>query len=120
MTNPVHPIIAQHIATMNAFDANGMVATFADDAFVSNQQHEYWGLDAIRRWVEKERVGDQVTVEVRDVVEHDGMTIVRAAYDGNFDKTGLPPGDFILTNYFTVRNGKITSLICDFILPAEH
>jgi len=115
MTNPVHPIIAQHIAMMNAFDTNGMVATFADDAFVSNQQHEYWGLDAIRQWVKKERVGDQVTAEVREVVEHDGMTIVRAAYDGTFDKSALPPGDFILTNYFTVRDGKITSLICDYI-----
>lgn len=120
MTNTLHPIIAQHIATMNAFDTDGMVATFADDAFVNNNHREYWGIDAIRLWVEKERVGEQVTMEVREVVEHDGQTIVRAAYDGNYDKTSLPPGDFILSNYFTVRNGKIVSLIVIYNEPAEH
>jgi len=45
------------------------------------------------------------------VIEHDGDQIVRGAYDGAYDKTNLPPGDLILTNYFTVRDGKIASLI---------
>ncbi len=120
MTNNLNPIIAQHIAAVNAFDTNAIVSTFADDAFVNNQQREFWGIDAIRRWVEKERVGDQVTMEVREVVEHYGQIIVRCAYDGNYDKTNLPPGDLILSNYFTVRNGKIVSLIVIYNRPAEY
>ena len=64
MTNTLHPIIAQYIAAMNAFDINGIVATFADDAFVNDVQREFWGSDAIRRWVEKEIVGDQVTMDL--------------------------------------------------------
>jgi hypothetical protein len=120
MTNNVHPIITQHIAAMNAFDPNGLVATFADDALVNDNHREFWGSDAIRRWVEKELVGDQVTMEVREVVEHYGQTIVRGAYDGNYDKTNLPPGDLILSNYFTVANGKIVSLIVIHNRPVEY
>jgi hypothetical protein len=120
MTNNMHPIIAQHIAAMNAFDTNGIVATFADDALVNDNHREFWGIDAIRRWVEKELVGDKVTMELREVVEHYGQTIVRGAYEGNYDKTNLPPGDLILSNYFTVRNGKIVSLIVIHNRPAEY
>jgi hypothetical protein len=35
---------------------------------------------------------------------------VRAGYDGDYDKVDLPD-PLILTNYFTVENGKIASLI---------
>ena len=45
-----------------------------------------------------------------EVVPHRTLTIVRARYDGNYDKTNLPP-ELILTNYFTIEHGKITSLI---------
>ncbi len=54
MTNNLNPIIAQHIAAVNAFDTNAIVSTFADDAFVNDNHREFWGIDAIRRWVEKE------------------------------------------------------------------
>jgi SnoaL-like domain len=109
--NILNPVIAQHIAAVNAFDTDAIVSTFAEDAFVNDVHREFWGIDAIRRWVEKEVVGDKVTIEVRDVIEHSGDQIVRGAYDGEYDKTNLPPGDLILTNYFTVRDGKIASLI---------
>jgi len=86
------------------------VATFAADAYVNDNRREIVGIDAIRRWVEKEMVGDKVTLDVREIVQHYGGTIVRAAYDGEYDKTKLPPGELIMSNYFGVRNGKIVSL----------
>jgi len=39
-----------------------------------------------------------------------GQTILRGRYDGEFDRTNLPD-DVILTNYFTVRHGRIVTLI---------
>jgi hypothetical protein len=54
--------------------------------------------------------GDRVTIDVTEVIEHHGDTIVRGRYDGTFDKTNLPE-ELILTNYFTVRGDKIVSLI---------
>jgi hypothetical protein len=120
MTNNLNPIIAQHIAAVNAFDTNAIVSTFADDAFVNDAHREFWGIDAIRRWVEKEMVGDKVTIDFREVVDHYGDTIVRGAYDGEYDKTNLPAGDLILSNYFSVRDGKIVSLIVIRNTPADY
>jgi hypothetical protein len=38
------------------------------------------------------------------------QTILRGRYDGGFDKTSLPD-DVILTNSFTVGDGRIVTLI---------
>jgi SnoaL-like domain len=112
-------ILAEHVAAVNAFDEDAIVATFADDALVNDAHREFWGAEAIRRWVRKEMVGDHVTIDVTEVIGHYGDTIVRGRYDGDFDKTNLP-GDLILTNYFTVRNGKIVSLIVIHNTPASY
>ena len=109
-TTTLAPVLARHIAAVNAFDEDAIVTTFADDALVNDAHREFWGIEAIRRWVARELVGDRVTVAVTEVIDHHGDTIVRGRYDGTFDKTNLPE-DLILTNYFTVRDGKIVSLI---------
>jgi hypothetical protein len=116
-TTALHPIVAEHFAAINAHDDDAIVATFADDAFVNDVHREFWGADAIRRWVAKEIVGDNVTVEVTEVIDHHGETIVRGSYDGEYDKTGLPD-ELILTHYFTLREGKIVSLIVIHNTPA--
>ena len=92
------------------------VGTFAEDAYVNDNRREFVGIDAIRRWVAKEMVGDKVTIDVREVLDHYGDTIVRGAYDGTFDRTNLPD-EVVLTNYFSVRDGKIVSLAVVFNRP---
>jgi ketosteroid isomerase-like protein len=110
MATELSGVIADHIAAVNAFDTDAIVATFASDAYVNDARREINGLDAIRRWVEKEMVGDHVTMEVREVVDHYGDTVVRSRYDGTYDKTNLP-ADLVMSNYFSVRDGKIVSLV---------
>ena len=109
-TTTLHPVLAGYIAAVNAFDEDAIVATFAEDALVNDANREFWGREAIRRWVTREIVGDRVTVEVTDVIDHHGDAIVRGRYDGDYDKTNLPD-ELILTSYFTVRDGKIVTLI---------
>ena len=106
----MHEIIEAHLAAINAFDTDAIMATFAPDALVYDAQREFWGNDAIRAWVAKEIVGARVTIAVTEVREHRGTTIVRGRYDGTYDKSKLPPGDLILTNYFRVADGKIDEL----------
>ena len=118
-TAALDTVIAQHIAAVNAFDEDAIVATFADDALVNDAHREFWGIEAIRRWVAKELVGDRVTMDVTEVIDHHGDTIVRGRYDGDFDKTNLPD-ELILTNYFTIRDGKIVSLIVIRNTPAAY
>jgi hypothetical protein len=112
-------VVAEHIAAVNAFDVDAIVATFADDAYVNDARREFNGVDAIRRWVEKEMVGDHVTMEVREVVDHYGDTIVRARYDGTYDKSNLPD-ELLMSNYFSVRDGKIVSLAVIFNQPSPY
>lgn len=112
-------VVAVHIAAVNAQDTDAIVTTFAPDAYVNDARREFAGTDAIRRWVAREMVGDKVSIDVREVLDHHGDTIVRGAYDGTFDKTGLPE-ELILSNYFSVRDGKIVSLIVILNHPAGY
>lgn len=101
----------EHVAAVNAFDVDRIVATFAENALVNDVHREIWGPEKIRAWGAKELIGDRVTMEVTEVLQHGGLTVVRARYDGEYDKSALPPGELILTNYFNVVDGKIASLI---------
>jgi hypothetical protein len=119
MSQPIPAVIAEHIRAVNAFDTDAIVRTFAPDALVNDNRREIIGTEAIRRWVAKELVGDKVTMEIREVIEHHGGTIVRACYDGLFDRTKLP-AELVLSNYFTVRDGRITTLIIVFNQPSPY
>src|SRR5271169_2427681 len=101
------------ISSLHVGRLEAILATFAADAYVNDNRREIAGIEAIRRWVEREMVGDHVTIEVREVLDHYGDTIVRGAYDGEYDKTNLPK-ELILSNYFKVRDGKIVSLTIIF------
>ncbi len=109
MTTQLTGPVAQYLAAINSFDVDAAVATFADDAYVNDARREINGIDAIRKWVAKEMVGDSVTMEVREVVDHHGETIVRSRYDGTYDKTDLPD-ELVMSDYFRVEDGKILSL----------
>ena len=119
MTTELTGVIAEYVAAVNASDIDAVVATFAPDAYVNNARREINGIDAIRRWVEKEMVGDHVTMEAREGVEHYGDIIVRSRYDGTYDKTNLP-AELVLSDYFSVRDGKIVSLTVIFNQPSPY
>jgi SnoaL-like domain len=111
------PIVAEHINAVNAFDTDRIVNTFASDAYVNDNRREIWGTDAIRAFMAKEFVGDHVTMDVREVIDHYEDIIVRAKYDGTYDKTNLPD-ELIMTSYFGIRDGKIISLAVIFNQPS--
>jgi hypothetical protein len=118
-TSELSGVVADHVAAVNAFDVEAVMATFAADAYVNDNRREFVGTDAVRRWVEREMIGDNVTIDVVEVLDHHGDTIVRGSYDGTFDKSALPD-ELVLTNYFSVRDGKIVSLVVIFNRPADY
>jgi hypothetical protein len=113
------PVVAEHIAAVNAFDTDRIVKTFAADAYVNDNRREIWGADAIWAFMDKEFVGDHVTMEVREVVDNYGDIIVRAKYDGTYDKTNLPD-ELIMSSYFSIRDNKIVGLTVIFNQPSPH
>jgi hypothetical protein len=118
-TTALATVLAEHIAAVNTFDEDAIVATFADDALVNDAHREFRGIGAIRRWVARELVADRVTIEVTEAFDHHGNTIIRGRYDGDYDKTNLPD-ELILTSYFTVHDGKIVTLIIIHNTPASY
>ena len=119
MSTELNGIVAEHIAAVNAFDTERIVATFAPGAYVNDNRREIWGTESIRAFMAKEFVGDHVTMEVREILDHYGDIIVRARYDGTYDKTNLPD-ELIMTSYFGVCDDKITSLTVIFNQPSPY
>jgi hypothetical protein len=119
MSTELPPVVAEHIAAVNAQDTDRIVATFAPDAYVNDNRREIWGTDAIRAFVAKEFVGDHVSMDVTEVIGHYGDVIVRARFDGTYDKSNLPD-ELILTSYFGIRQDKITSLTVIFNQPSPY
>ena len=112
-------VVAEHVIAVNAHDLDRIVATFAPDAYVNDNRREIWGTEAIRAFMAKEFVGDDVTMEVREVLDHYGDVIVRARYDGTYDKTNLPD-ELVMTSYFGICDDKIASLTIIFNQPSPY
>ena len=53
------------------------------------------------------------------MIDHYGDTIVRAKYDGTYDKTSLPD-ELVMSSYFSVRGGKIVSLAVIVNRPSPY
>ena len=66
------PAIIAFVKAMNMYDGDAMLDAFADGAIVNDQQRQHAGKDAIRRWVDKEIIGDKVTMYVTDATAHTG------------------------------------------------
>jgi ketosteroid isomerase-like protein len=112
-------IVAEHIDAVNSHDTDRVVNTFTHDAYVNDNRREIWGADAIWKFVHKEFTGDQVTMEVREIIDHHGEIIVRAKFDGTYDKTNLPE-ELVMTSYFTISDDKIASLKVIFNQPSPY
>ena len=110
ITNDLPQVIADHVAAHNQPDPQAFLETFAPDAILNDAQREFLGHEAIRAWAAKEIFGDNVTLEVQKAWKHPSSIIVHAKYKGDFDKTNLPD-PLILTNYFVLKDGKISQLI---------
>ena len=119
MSTELPAIVVEYIAAVNALDTDRIVATFTPDAYVNDNRREIWGTEAMKAFFAKEFVGDHVTMEVREVLDHHGDILVRAAFVGTYDKTNLPD-DFVMTSYFSIRDGKISSLAVIFNQPSPY
>jgi hypothetical protein len=110
MTTTLPAPVQGYITAGNAFDGDALIAWFADDAMVNDARRVFRGTAAIRRWLEREVLGDRVTMQVSTATEHYGVTEVDAVMDGDYDKTGLPD-PLILAHYFTVSDDRIARLV---------
>src|SRR5262245_3543630 len=111
MTIQLPPAAASYVKSINGGDSATFRALFADSAVVSDVGRQFRGAAAIEEWSKREIFDPQVTLEVLDVAEGDGETIVTTKVDGNFDRTGLPD-PVIINHQIVAEGGKIVRLTC--------
>src|ERR1700757_4708264 len=104
------PLVAAFVEATNSFDLDRLIDTFADDALVNDQLRDYWGKAAIRKWAERDIIGERLTMNVTKVIDHYGNFITTASIDGNYDKRGMPD-PLVLAFYFTPHGDRIVQLI---------
>jgi len=103
-------VIENFINAVNQHDGDAFIAAFAKDALVNDFARSFWGVDAIKKWSDKEMIGDKVTFETDEVVEHYDDFIITALTDGNYDKSKAPDPTY-LDYFFTLRGDKIVKMI---------
>src|SRR6476646_6967057 len=102
--------VRTYITASNAFDGAAVIAAFTDDAVVNDARREFSGLSAIRAWLDREIIGDNVTMTVTATRRRHGLGIIDAVMDGNADKSGLPDPP-VLTSYFALASDRTGRLI---------
>jgi ketosteroid isomerase-like protein len=97
--------LAAYYAAQNTHDIDAMIAAFAEGAVVKDEGKEHHGVKAVREWMEETTRKYRVTVEVADVAEAAGNTLVTGLVSGNFK--GSPVG---LRYTFILDRQKISRL----------
>jgi hypothetical protein len=92
-----------YVDASNAFDGDPLTGWFPGDSLV-NDTRQFCDKEAIRACLDREIIGDKVTTGPTATAGHYGEAIiVRAAADGEYDKTRLPD-PLVLACYFTVHD----------------
>src|SRR5260370_98103 len=110
MTSSLPKIISEYLAAADRGDVDTLVACFANDATVLDEDREWQSHAGIRQWRTQVAAAYEYTVEVRRAVDRgeiDGVERhdVYTHLEGNF-----PGGTVDLTNRFGLRDGRITRL----------
>jgi ketosteroid isomerase-like protein len=115
-TDALPPVISDYLAASERSDVGAIVACFAPDGLVVDEDRTFRGGAEIRQWRESVATAYEYTVELtgaKTLGEADGVAryVVYTHLEGN-----LPGGKVDLTDQFAVRGGRIVRLE---ILPTE-
>ena len=115
-TDALPPVISDYLTASERSDIVAIVACFAPDGLVVEEDRTFRGAAEIRQWRESVATAYEYTVELtgaKTLGEADGVGRydVYTHLEGNF-----PGGTVDLTDHFAVRGGRIVRLE---ILPTE-
>jgi ketosteroid isomerase-like protein len=105
MSAPLPESLETYFTAKNRHDIDAMLAPFAEQAVVKDEGREMRGRAAIREWMEETTRKYRPTVEVGEVAQTDGRTVVTALVSGTF-----PGSPAQLRFAFTLEDGRIARL----------
>ena len=97
--------LSAYFGAKNRHDIDAMLAPFAEEVVVKDEGQERRGPAAICEWMEETTSKYHDTVEVTDVAEADGKTVVTGLVSGTF-----PGSPVRLRFHFTIEGDKIARL----------
>jgi hypothetical protein len=100
--------IQNYIDASNAHDVQSILACFADDAMVRDENTVHRGKIDIERWATETIEKYKFHFTPLGIEEHDCEIIVRVEISGTF-----PGSPITLDHHFMIADDKITSLIID-------
>ena len=107
-----------YIWAINARDTDVFQSSFAPDVVVKDVGREICGIVEIKEWARQEIFAANVTLDVMEVAQRGGQTIVTVKIDGRFDRTGLRD-PLLMDHCFTIAGGKISVLTCRLAAKAD-
>jgi hypothetical protein len=102
-------VIEKLIAAVNDHNGDAFIDCFAGDAFVNDAARSFWGSEQIKKWSDREIIGDKVTMKPDVVIKHYGDYMITAFTDGNYDKN-LAPDPTFLDYFFTIKDDRIIKM----------
>lgn len=106
---PIPKPIADFVKAIDERDTGAFLGVFTENAVITDEGHQYHGINAIKAWSDEKNIGAEITLTPVEAVERGGKTILTVEVNGSFDKTGLPD-PFLMDLYFTVDRSSITAL----------
>ena len=105
MINPLPEPIAAYFEGNTRFDVDAMLAPFAEDAIVSDENRTHRGTAAIRAWIEEATIGNRALATPQALRVEDGDTLITAEVSGAF------PGSPITLGFrFALEDERIARL----------
>ncbi|MBZ9859046.1 nuclear transport factor 2 family protein [Mesorhizobium sp. CA12] len=96
--------IRRFVEATNAADTEAFLATFTDDAFLSDWGRDFRGRDGVARWNQSDNIGVQSNLRIVRIAKRDGVYHARVAVTGNgFNGEG--------DMAFTLNGDRIASLV---------
>jgi len=102
---PLPAPVAAYFAANPGFDVEGMLAPFAADAVVADENRRHAGTTAIRAWIEEATIGNRAVFTPEAWREEGGRLVVEGTVAGTF-----PGSPVRLACRFTLAGGRIAAL----------
>lgn len=97
--------IAAYVAANARLDADGMLAAFATDAVVFDEQERRVGKAEIHAWIQSATIASRAIFTPDACRQEDGVVVVEGPTAGDFPGSPIP-----FTFRFTLENGAIAAL----------
>src|SRR6266481_11587 len=110
--------IETYIRTINTHNTNTFQSSFTPNTIIKNIKREFCEIVEIKEWASQEIFAVNVTLDVMEVAQRGGQTIVTVKIDGTFDRTGLPD-PLLMDHCFTIAADKISVLTCRLAAKAD-